>query len=320
MLLRAYRPGDCREMAALFYDTVHTVNARDYTPEQLDAWAGGPVDLDAWDRSFRAHTTLVAVADGHIVGFGDIAGDGYLDRLYVHKDWQGRGVATALCGRLEAAVPGPVTTHASITARPFLERRGYRVVRPQQVERRGVLLTNYVMVLPLPEKQPKYTDPARAGEEDHGMQLVPIPQNDRTPELLRQLLDVWERSVKATHLFLSGDEIKQIQEYVPQALQGVAHLVAAQDGAGRPAAFMGVEDGTLEMLFLAPEERGKGLGRRLLQYGIEHYAVQRLTVNEQNPQAKGFYEHMGFCVYKRTDRDEQGGPYPLLYMRLASGR
>lgn len=320
MLLRAYRPGDCREMAALFYDTVHTVNARDYTPEQLDAWAGGPVDLDAWDRSFRAHTTLVAVADGRIVGFGDIAGDGYLDRLYVHKDWQGRGVATALCNRLEAAVPGPVTTHASITARPFLERRGYRVVRPQQVERRVVLLTNYVMVLPLPEKQPKYTDPARAGQEDHGMQLVPIPQNDRTPELLRQLLDVWERSVKATHLFLSGNEIRQIQEYVPQALQGVAHLVVAQDGAGRPAAFMGVEDGTLEMLFITPEERGKGLGRRLLQYGIERYAVQRLTVNEQNPQAKGFYEHMGFCVYKRTDRDEQGGPYPLLYMRLVGGR
>lgn len=221
MLLREYRPGDCREMAALFYDTVHTVNARDYTPEQLDAWAGGPVDLDAWDRSFRAHTTLVAVANGHIVGFGDIAGDGYLDRLYVHKDWQGRGVATALCDRLEAAVPGPVTTHASITARPFLERRGYRVVRPQQVERRGVLLTNYVMVLPLPEKQPKYTDPARAGEEDHGMQLVSIPQHDRTPELLRQLLDVWERSVTATHLFLSGNEIRQIQEYVPQALRGV---------------------------------------------------------------------------------------------------
>ena len=119
MTIREYRPGDCREMAALFYDTVHTVNARYYTPEQLDAWADGRVDLDAWDRSFRAHTTLVAVADGRIVGFGDMAGDGYLDRLYVHKDWQGRGVATALCDRLEAAVPGPVETHASITARPF---------------------------------------------------------------------------------------------------------------------------------------------------------------------------------------------------------
>ena len=151
------------------------------------------------------------------------------------------------------------------------------------------------------------------------MQLVPIPQHDRTPELIRQLLDVWERSVTATHLFLSGNEIRQIKEYVPQALRGVAHLVVAQDGAGRPAAFMGVEDGTLEMLFITPEERGKGLGRRLLQYGIEHYAVQRLTVNEQNPQAKGFYEHMGFCVYKRTDRDEQGAPTRFCICALSAG-
>ena len=70
------------------------------------------------------------------------------------------------------------------------------------------------------------------------------------------------------------------------------------------------------MLFIAPEERGKGLGKRLIQYGIENYAVERLAVNEQNPQAKGFYEHMGFQVYKRTDLDKQGNPYPLLYMSL----
>lgn len=88
----------------------------------------------------------------------------------------------------------------------------------------------------------------------------------------------------------------------------------AEDEAGRPIAFMGVENGSLEMLFIAPDERGKGLGRLLIQYGIENYAVERLTVNEQNPQAKGFYEHMGFQVYKRTELDEQGNPYPLLYM------
>lgn len=79
---------------------------------------------------------------------------------------------------------------------------------------------------------------------------------------------------------------------------------------------MGVENQILEMLFIDPDERGKGLGRKLLQLGISDYAVKELTVNEQNPQAKGFYEHMGFEVYKRTDTDEQGGPYPLLYMRL----
>ena len=138
----------------------------------------------------------------------------------------------------------------------------------------------------------------------------------RTPDLIERLLEVWERSVRATHLFLLDDEIKSIKEYVPQALSGVAHLMIAEDDSGRPVAFMGIEDGSLEMLFVAPEERGKGLGKRLVQYGIKNYGVERLAVNEQNPQAKGFYEHMGFQVYKRTDLDEQGNPYPLLYMRL----
>ena len=70
------------------------------------------------------------------------------------------------------------------------------------------------------------------------------------------------------------------------------------------------------MLFIAPEDRGKGLGKHLLQIGIENHAVKRLAVNEQNPQAKGFYEHIGFQVWKRTDCDEQGKPYPLIYMKL----
>ena len=81
---------------------------------------------------------------------------------------------------------------------------------------------------------------------------------------------------------------------------------------------MGIEDGVLEMLFLSPKERGKGLGKRLLQSGIINYGVKQLAVNEQNPQAKGFYEHMGFRVYRRTPLDEQGGPYPLLYMKRNS--
>ena len=137
----------------------------------------------------------------------------------------------------------------------------------------------------------------------------------RTPLLLAALLNIWEASVRATHHFLSDAEVNNIKEYVPQALQSVEHLIIAENINGEPAAFMGIENKRLEMLFLAPSEREKGLGRQLLQYGIQNYGIQEVTVNEQNPQAVGFYQHLGFETYKRTDYDEEGNPYPLLYMR-----
>lgn len=143
--LRDYRPDDCEALAALFYETVHAVNKKDYTPAQLDAWATGTVDLAAWNASFSAHKTVVAWSGGKIVGFGDMDERGYLDRLYVHRDFQGRKVATAICDELERVVGGGYSVHASITARPFFENRGYRTVARQEVIRRGVTLTNYKM-------------------------------------------------------------------------------------------------------------------------------------------------------------------------------
>lgn len=139
---------------------------------------------------------------------------------------------------------------------------------------------------------------------------------DRNSSLISQLLKVWEDSVKATHLFLSKEEINNIKEYVPQAIYGVSHLVIIQNENNMPIAFMGIEDTKLEMLFIKNSERGKGLGKQLLNYGIENYNVNELAVNEQNPKAKGFYEYMGFKTYKRTELDEQGNPYPILYMKL----
>lgn len=143
------------------------------------------------------------------------------------------------------------------------------------------------------------------------MKLYEVP--DRSQSLLEVLLPIWERSVRATHLFLSDAEVNRIKEYVPRAFEGVEHLIAAE--AEKPVAFMGTQNGRLEMLFVAPEERGRGIGRQLLQYGVENYGVFEVTVNEQNPQAVGFYERMGFETYKRTDTDEEGAPYPLLYVK-----
>ena len=140
---------------------------------------------------------------------------------------------------------------------------------------------------------------------------------ERQPALLQQLLKIWEQSVRATHHFLSSREIEQIKEYVPGALNLVPRLVIAREESGAPVGFMGVDGGRLEMLFLVPDKRGNGLGRLLVEYGMKHCGVRSVTVNEQNPEAKGFYEHMGFCVYKRTDCDEQGAPYPLLYMEIS---
>lgn len=146
MKIRKYQPSDCRELTELFYNTVHIVNAKDYTEEQLNVWASGKLDLEKWNQSLQEHFSIVAVDNETIVGFGDIDDTGYLDRLFVHAKYQRKGIATAICEQLEQAVPGKIITHASITARPFFEKRGYRVFKEQQVERQGVFLTNFVMI------------------------------------------------------------------------------------------------------------------------------------------------------------------------------
>lgn len=146
MIIREYQTTDCKELTELFYNTVHTVNAKDYTKEQLDAWATGQVDLEKWNQSLQEHFSVVAVDAGIIIGFGDIHKTGYLNRLFVHSDYQGKGIATAICNQLEAAVQGNIITHASITAKPFFEKRGYEVIEEQKVERQGIFLTNFVMI------------------------------------------------------------------------------------------------------------------------------------------------------------------------------
>lgn len=145
------------------------------------------------------------------------------------------------------------------------------------------------------------------------MKIVDI--KDRPAGLVDELVEIWQGSVEATHLFLGSHEIGKIRKYVPEALKAVPVLVIAFDEEGRPLGFMGIAGKKLEMLFIAAHERGRGIGKALLQYGMDVYSVNDLAVNEQNPKARGFYEKMGFHVYRRTERDEQGGPYPLLYMK-----
>ena len=148
------------------------------------------------------------------------------------------------------------------------------------------------------------------------MKIENIDKNKRTQKLIEQLTAVWEDSVKATYLFLSEKKNKKFKQYVPQALREVRYLIVVVNENNIPVAFMGIQEQKLEMLFVMAKERGKGIGTRLIQYGIKEYSIKELTVNEQNPNAKRFYENNGFKVYKRTEVDEQGNPYPLLYMKF----
>lgn len=150
------------------------------------------------------------------------------------------------------------------------------------------------------------------------MKIKEIRKEERYPELIDALRNVWERSVRATHTFLTDDEIVRIGNYVPDAFRSVPILVIAENDSV-PAGFMGIDGNMLEMLFIDPDSRGKGTGRKLLERGISEYGVKRTTVNEQNPQAVGFYRHMGFIETDRSDTDSDGRPYPILTMELREG-
>ncbi|MDZ4992610.1 GNAT family N-acetyltransferase [Clostridium perfringens] len=149
MYIRNYRPEDCKEITKLFYETVHTVNKKDYTESQLNVWATENIDLELWNKLFIKNFTLVVCIDDIIVGFGDISDTGYLDRLYVHKDYQHKGIATKIVNCLEKHVKklgvNTINTEASITAKKFFESKGYIVIRSQLVKRQDEFLKNFLM-------------------------------------------------------------------------------------------------------------------------------------------------------------------------------
>lgn len=133
---------------------------------------------------------------------------------------------------------------------------------------------------------------------------------------MEEILDTWESSVRATHDFLSEEDIISIKPQVMEGAKYVSKLLCVRDNNGIIKAFMGINDFKIEMLFVSNESRGHGFGKRLVEYAIEVLNVNYVDVNEQNPQALGFYEHIGFKVFKKSEFDEQGNPFPILHMKL----
>ncbi|HKX06870.1 MAG TPA: GNAT family N-acetyltransferase [Stellaceae bacterium] len=153
MQVRPYAAADLDDLIALFRGSVRQVARRDYSLEQVLAWAPDEIDRDVWALRLAASSTWVGADGDRAVGFASLEPDGHLDMLYVHAELQGRGIATKLLARVEASARARGLarpfTEASITARPFLERRGFAVIQEQIVVRRGQELANFRMDRPV---------------------------------------------------------------------------------------------------------------------------------------------------------------------------
>ena len=129
-----------------------------------------------------------------------------------------------------------------------------------------------------------------------------------------RLVEIWESAVSATHDFLKEEDFRYYKQQLPTYFQYVNLYGWEKDG--RLVGFMGIAEGNLEMLFVDNDYRGIGVGKELITYAIDNLEVTKVNVNEQNVQALGFYKHIGFQVYERSELDGEGKEYPILHMRL----
>ncbi len=146
--------------------------------------------------------------------------------------------------------------------------------------------------------------------------MVRIETLTQREKKMDRLLEIWESSVRKTHTFLSETDILSIKREVPQGIKAVEHLYCFFDNSNTIQGFIGVEKEKIEMLFVDAPARGKGIGKRLLNFATADLDARYVDVNEQNEQGIGFYEHLGFACISRSACDEQGRPFPILHLKL----
>lgn len=129
-----------------------------------------------------------------------------------------------------------------------------------------------------------------------------------------RLVEIWESAVLATHDFLKEDDFQYYKEHLPSYFGFVS--LWGLELEGKLVGFMGIAEQALEMLFIDASIRGKGIGKQLIEFGIQEQGITKVEVNEQNDQAVGFYQHMGFQIKSRAALDAQGKEYPILKMEL----
>jgi putative acetyltransferase len=149
MILRKFELRDTEQIARLFHDTIRIVNLRDYTQEQIEAWAPADIHFRNWAKFCSSRCTMVAERSGQVVGYGQLERNGHIDHFYVHHQHQRQGVGNGISAAIEMEARNHgiqrLFTEASLTARPFFDRMGYELVREQTVICRGQAFINYVM-------------------------------------------------------------------------------------------------------------------------------------------------------------------------------
>jgi putative acetyltransferase len=144
----------------------------------------------------------------------------------------------------------------------------------------------------------------------------PYPIEPVAPSRFDEIMVVWEASVRATHHFLKEEDLQYFKPLIRNEYLYAVNLFGTYDEQGRLTGFLGTSYDKVEMLFIDPSCRGKGIGKTLLQYAVDVLGIRKVDVNEQNAQAVGFYEHYGFTVVGRSELDGTGRPYPILSMEL----
>ena len=146
------------------------------------------------------------------------------------------------------------------------------------------------------------------------MVITQVKKEKRGTDVVESLLAVWESSVRASHDFLKEGDVEYLRPFVERGLQEVPLLFCVEE-SGMPVGFLGMEGDSIEMLFVAAEFRGRGIGSALMREALSRGALH-VDVNEQNPQALGFYRHFDFEVTARDDVDGLGLPFPILHCEL----
>jgi putative acetyltransferase len=150
IIIREYWPEDVQDLVKIFYNTVHKINIRDYSEEQVNVWAPETsLAIKKWVEKFERTQPFVAIIDNTIVGFVEFESDGHIDCFYCHHEWMGYGVGSALMNTVDEKARQQkiqrIYADVSITARPFFEKRGFTVTQEQTILVRGVQLTNFKM-------------------------------------------------------------------------------------------------------------------------------------------------------------------------------